>query len=91
MNDSRMKKLTLLLLCWFFGLFGLHRFVAGKRGTASMQLGALLLFGLFALLDWGWPAAILIGALGLSIIVDAALIIAGRFTDKDGLRVVQWV
>lgn len=91
MNDSILKKLTLLLLCWFFGLFGLHRFVAGKRLTASMQLGALLLFGLFALLDLGLPAAVLLVALSLSIIVDAALIIMGRFTDREGLRVVQWV
>lgn len=91
MQRSDEKKLTLILLCWFFGLFGVHRHYTGKRLTGFLQLGALVLFGLFALLDVGVIAAVFLVALFAWIIFDAALIVMGRFTDRDGRRIVQWV
>ncbi len=39
------KKLTLLLLCWLFGIFGVHRFYTGKRLTGGLQLAAVGLAG----------------------------------------------
>lgn len=30
------KKLTLLLLCWLFGLFAVHRFYTGKYRTGGL-------------------------------------------------------
>ena len=32
-NGSTKNWLTTLLLCWFFGFFGIHRFYAGKITT----------------------------------------------------------
>lgn len=41
--DEKVSKkdwLTSLVLCWFLGFFGVHRFYAGKLGS-----GALMLYG----------------------------------------------
>lgn len=48
---STRKILPALLLCFFFGIFGTHRFYVGKVGTGLLQM--LTLGGLFfwALLD----------------------------------------
>lgn len=91
MKTSSQTKLTLILLCWFFGLFGVHRFYSGKPLTGSVQLAALLLFGLCAVLDLGMITAVFLVGLFVSIIVDALLILMGRFTDRDGRRIAQWV
>jgi hypothetical protein len=37
-NASPKSRLAALLLCWFFGLFGVHRFYVGKIGTGILQL-----------------------------------------------------
>lgn len=75
MNDypqSTEKKLTLFLLCYFFGVFGLHRFYTGKTLSAVLML-------------------VTFGGVGAWMFIDLALILMGRFTDKDGLRIVEWV
>lgn len=44
---SRRKILPALLLCFFFGIFGTHRFYVGKVGSGILQmltLGGLLLW-----------------------------------------------
>ena len=45
---SRRSRLVMLLLCWFLGMFGVHRFYAGRIAT-----GAVWLFT-FGLLGMGW-------------------------------------
>lgn len=42
MEVSHEKKLTLLLLCWLFGLFAVHRFYAGKYLSGSIQFLTLV-------------------------------------------------
>jgi len=42
---------TAFLLCWFFGVFGAHRFYMGKTGSAIVQLLTLGGFGIWALID----------------------------------------
>jgi TM2 domain-containing membrane protein YozV len=88
---SNEKKLTVLLLCWLFGLFGVHRFYIGKRLTGCAQLVTLILFGVFSIIDIGVIAVSLLIGLSLWIIVDAALIVMGKFTDKEGRPIVDWV
>jgi TM2 domain-containing membrane protein YozV len=65
---SPKSRLVALLLCWFLGIFGAHRFYVGKNGTAALMIGGL---GIWALVD--------------------LIIVCGGFTDKNGLKVFQWM
>jgi len=52
-NDvSDKKRLPALLLCWFFGLLGVHRFYVGKIGTGVLWLLTGGIFGIGALVDF---------------------------------------
>lgn len=88
---SKEKKLTVLLLCWLFGLFAVHRFYTGKYLTACLYLLIAVLSGLSATFDAEILPALGIIALALWLIVDIALIIMGKFTDKEGKPIVDWV
>ena len=48
---SEMRILPALLLCFFLGIFGAHRFYAGKTGTAVLQLFTLGGLGIWAFID----------------------------------------
>lgn len=85
------KKLTLLLLCWLFGLFAVHRLYMGKYHTAGVQFLIWALAGVLALFKIEIISGILIGLIGLWWIIDIMLIIMGKFTDKEGRPVVDWV
>jgi TM2 domain-containing membrane protein YozV len=41
-----------LLLCFFFGVLGVHRFYVGKVGTGILQLLTLGGLGIWALIDF---------------------------------------
>lgn len=41
-----------LLLCFFFGVLGIHRFYVGKIGTGILQLLTLGGLGIWALIDF---------------------------------------
>jgi len=49
--DSPKLRLVALLLCWIFGVWGVHRFYAGKIGTGLLQLLTFGGFGIWALID----------------------------------------
>jgi TM2 domain-containing membrane protein YozV len=69
---SPKSRLVALILCFCFGVLGVHRFYVGKVGTGILQL-------------------VTIGGCGLWAMIDLILIAVGSFTDKEGLRVFQWM
>ena len=88
---SSEKKLTLLLLCWLVGLFGVHRFYTGKYLSGGLQLLGVLLGGIAALFHAKALALPLIIIFPLWWVFDVLLIIMGKFTDKEGKPIIDWV
>lgn len=91
MQRSREKKLTVLLLCWLFGIFAVHRFYVGKYCTGIIQLSIIILGGVSAIFKADLLTVLCITAVALWWVVDIALIIMGKFTDKEGRSIVDWV
>ena len=52
MGESEKKILPAVILCFFFGLFGGHRFYTGKILTGILQLVTLGGFGIWAMVDF---------------------------------------
>jgi len=93
--------LPAFLLAIFFGVFGAHRFYAGKIWTAFLQLAALggcvlLIIACATLGPLGQPVTgILLGFLMFGCVIWAAidwiLILCKAFTDGQGKRITRWV
>lgn len=49
---SPKSKVTALLLCFFLGAFGAHRFYVGKIGTGIIQFLTLGGLGIWAIIDF---------------------------------------
>ena len=47
-----MSRVGFALICFFFGVFGIHRFVVGKIGTGLIWLFTGGVFGIGALVDF---------------------------------------
>lgn len=94
MNDTHIsneKKLTLFLLCWLFGLFGVHRFYTGKYLSGGIYLFALTLAAVLLMFKSEILPIIPVCLLFIWWIVDFMRIIMGKFTDKEGKQIVDWV
>jgi TM2 domain-containing membrane protein YozV len=50
-ESSEKKRLVALLLCFFLGVLGAHRFYVGKVGSGIAQLLTLGGLGIWALID----------------------------------------
>ncbi|MBX4336210.1 NINE protein [Bartonella raoultii] len=75
--NSEPSKMMLALICWVSGIFGVHRFMVGKVKTGALML--ILSLSIVGLMITGIWA-----------IVDFIVIVAGRFTDKDGKQITRW-
>ena len=51
-NKSEKSWIATLLLCFFLGGLGVHRFYAGKIGTGVLQLLTCGGFGIWVLIDF---------------------------------------
>ncbi len=51
-NKSQKSWVVALLLCFFLGGLGVHRFYAGKVGTGIVQLLTVGGFGIWTLIDF---------------------------------------
>lgn len=51
-NKSEKDWIATLLLCFFLGGFGVHRFYVGKVGTGVLQLVTLGACGIWTLVDF---------------------------------------
>lgn len=58
-TESAKRILPAFLLCFFLGIFGAHRFYAGKIGTGILHLLTLGALGIWTLIDF---IMIIIGA-----------------------------
>ncbi len=50
--ESHHSKVTLALVCFFLGAFGIHRFMVGKVGTGLLWLFTFGVFGFGTLIDF---------------------------------------
>jgi len=50
-ESSEKKRLISLLLCFFLGCLGIHRFYVGKIGTGILQIVTLGGLGIWVLID----------------------------------------
>lgn len=51
-TEQRNKWITCLLLCWFLGIFGVHRFYTGHTVIGVVQLLTLGGCGIWAIVDF---------------------------------------
>jgi len=78
-QDSERKIGIAFILCFFLGVLGIHRFYAGRTGSAVAML-------LISVLTLGFGTAVT----GVWSLVDLIILATGSFRDGDGRRMRDW-
>lgn len=73
---SPKSRLAALLLAWFIGVLGVHRFYVGKVGTGVLMIVATIFTLGIAGIIWA--------------LIDMIIIAVGSFTDKEGRVLANW-
>lgn len=75
-ESTRKKALVALLLCWFLGVFGVHRFYAGYKSSAFIMLIlGITMIGMIVTGIWA--------------LVDLIMIACGKFRDGND-EIIKW-
>ncbi len=86
---SPKSRLVTVLLTFFLGIFGTHRFYIGKIRTAIVMLILSILYLVTARL-WGIIMIIPLAVAGLWTLIDLILAAAGIMRDKEGKLIKHW-
>lgn len=74
--SNEKKSLIVAYILWFFlGVFGAHRFYAGKTLTGVLMIVVLIISGLITLVTFGLAAAVTMLPITIWWLVDAVLVI----------------
>lgn len=85
---SAKKRLIAVLLCFFLGIFGAHRFYAGRMQSAVLILVLTVLGWVTLVIGVGF---VLMAAACIWAFVDFISILSGKFKDSDGCTIVNWI
>ena len=89
-NFSEKDYIIAILLCFFFGVFGIHRIYCYKVKTGLLYM-LILIFGIvldrfcyYKNCDLNYFCSLPFQIVGILMVVDLVLIICKRFKDKEG-------
>ena len=85
---SSRSRLATVLLTFFLGIFGTHRFYIGKTRTAIVML-ILSVFYLVTVRFWG-IMLISLAVVGLWAFIDFIFALFGIMKDKEGKLIKRW-
>ena len=85
---SPKSRLATVLLAWFLGTLGLHRFYIGKIRTGL----AILILGILGwATTWIWGLGLIfIAVAGVWVFIDFLMALFGAMKDKHGKPIKNW-
>ncbi len=85
---SSRSRLATVLLTFFLGIFGTHRFYIGKTRTAIVMLILSILY-LVTVRFWG-ITIISLAVVGVWALIDFIFAVSGIMKDRDGKLIKEW-